>query len=46
MMVYEIPATVVPVRPWEGFINRDKSEDLPQTRLMLKAFGKKSAGSI
>jgi hypothetical protein len=28
MMVYEIPATVIFVS-WEGFMNRDKSENLP-----------------
>jgi len=29
MMVSEIPATVENL-PWEGFRNRDKSEDLPE----------------
>jgi hypothetical protein len=29
---------------WEGFKNRDKSEDLPD-KAIFSAFGKKSAGS-
>jgi len=44
MMVFEnLP--LFRFQEWEGFRNRDKSEDLPYNAIYFLAFGKKSYGS-